>query len=417
MTMKEVYPSGKSLSYRIFHEVRPDDGYDSINALSDIYVLSNRVSTRTPNYPYLKSIGQLPVNNYSFRDYRLSHLGSSSHRIVPSLGVTPWTRSGPLLLFYFSPLSYNWNGYFPLLSISDSGFDSQLATRFLNRLREGNWNAAVSLGELGETARFLSHRGGMVGRVLLTMLGQWKGSSDHHRYFDKKQRRWLNRPSRESLHNLWLEYQYALKPLVNDIQSALGVLNDSDYLETKQVSVSVSKQYRDSGRYKLNFGAYDTDFVLDVVSSGTRSGRMTIEFAVENPFLNRINALGFLNPMSYLWERTPYSFVFDWFLPLGDYLDNFTATAGYSFRRGWQTVKSEMNHQGSLHCRFGRPDGPPPTWSGSSSETVVGKQFGFDRVRLTSFPTPPLPQFRFGGLFSQYVTGASLVRQRFPSRR
>ena len=51
---------------------------------------------------------------------------------------------------------------------------------------------------------------------------------------------------------------------------------------------------------------------------GYRSVRLEVEFLEE---LSRARSLGLLNPLSVLWEKTPWSFVYDWFIPIGAYLD------------------------------------------------------------------------------------------------
>lgn len=49
---------------------------------------------------------------------------------------------------------------------------------------------------------------------------------------------------------------------------------------------------------------------------------------MRNPGLRQLNGLGLLNPALLWWELLPYSFVVDWFLPVGDVLTSLTAGIG-----------------------------------------------------------------------------------------
>lgn len=51
---------------------------------------------------------------------------------------------------------------------------------------------------------------------------------------------------------------------------------------------------------------------------GQRSVRLEVEFLEE---LSLARSLGLYNPASVVWEKIPWSFVFDWFIPIGSYLD------------------------------------------------------------------------------------------------
>lgn len=48
---------------------------------------------------------------------------------------------------------------------------------------------------------------------------------------------------------------------------------------------------------------------------------------------------GLTNPMETAWELTPWSFVVDWFLPLGEYLSSLTADSGLIFKTGTRKIK------------------------------------------------------------------------------
>jgi hypothetical protein len=58
--------------------------------------------------------------------------------------------------------------------------------------------------------------------------------------------------------------------------------------------------------------------------------------------LRTLNQLGLLNPLSLIYELTPWSFVVDWFVPIGPVLNALTAPAGLIFVSGTKSVKSSF---------------------------------------------------------------------------
>ena len=50
--------------------------------------------------------------------------------------------------------------------------------------------------------------------------------------------------------------------------------------------------------------------------------------SVHNQNLLLANRLGIINPQTWLWDNVPWSFVVDWWLPVGSFLSNLTALVG-----------------------------------------------------------------------------------------
>jgi len=106
----------------------------------------------------------------------------------------------------------------------------------------------------------------------------------------------------------WLELQYGWLPLVGDIQAAaeaVGNLVERPTQRTFRVSRSVRKSER------VQWGNY-----LYVKNTYVHKRYMKVTiFAAPNPF-----TLNLVDVATVAWEKTSYSFVADWFLPIGDYL-------------------------------------------------------------------------------------------------
>jgi hypothetical protein len=64
---------------------------------------------------------------------------------------------------------------------------------------------------------------------------------------------------------------------------------------------------------------------------------MVVVYKIDNDYLQRVSNVGLTNPLVVAWELVPFSFVVDWFLPLGDWLNGLDATMGLTFSKGSST--------------------------------------------------------------------------------
>lgn len=122
--------------------------------------------------------------------------------------------------------------------------------------------------------------------------------------------------------DLFLEFHFGWSPLVSDVYDSIDVL---------QRDIPVGRVI---GRAK---GSQDFDL-------GSKSGTVTrvnkhkidvkvvvgATVSVSNPNLALANQLGVINPASLVWEVVPFSFVVDWFVNVGSFLESFTEFAGYN---------------------------------------------------------------------------------------
>lgn len=107
----------------------------------------------------------------------------------------------------------------------------------------------------------------------------------------------------------WLEMQYAWRPLVSQSYEAAKALAAVTGPRVLEFSASVASKR----------ATYVSHFIPQIfypvqVSYGKRLRAQLYE----DVGLNR--SLGLTNPAQIAWEVVPYSFVVDWFLPIGTYL-------------------------------------------------------------------------------------------------
>jgi hypothetical protein len=140
-------------------------------------------------------------------------------------------------------------------------------------------------------------------------------------------RPWNGNRTRKAAHDvsgLILELSFGWVPLVTDIFNAMEVL-DSD-VPIFPIRASAAAFYKEvvndgfPGQWRRTC-AVDQKVVARV-GGGIR---------VTNPNLHLAARLGLVNPASVIWELAPWSFVFDYFVNVSEYLAQFTEFAGIEF--------------------------------------------------------------------------------------
>lgn len=107
----------------------------------------------------------------------------------------------------------------------------------------------------------------------------------------------------------WLQLQYGWKPLLKDIEEAckyLAYLQDRPFTQHYRASKKAEWAGNRSLGYGLSFW-------------GSSLERITITAKITS--VNEAALLGLLNPSAVVWEAVPFSFVADWFIPVGTYLE------------------------------------------------------------------------------------------------
>lgn len=128
----------------------------------------------------------------------------------------------------------------------------------------------------------------------------------------------------------WLEFSFGWLPLVQDIGGAVSLLEEgfSDTPIWGKATVPFSR----SGQWGTDVeGGYSS-------SSGTVKCHVGARLRVDNPNLALASRLGFTNPAATAWELVPFSFVVDWFIPVQDFLQNFSSSHGITLVEPFNTT-------------------------------------------------------------------------------
>lgn len=212
-----------------------------------------------------------------------------------------------------------------------------------------------------------------------------------------------SRPTRDAADN-WLQFQYGVMPLVYDAYALQEHYKRGFSRKGATHKVRVNRTNTASAvetlrGYPSNFDRYS--------GSGTKYGiTVAYEYRISDAEANNLTRLGATNPFLLAWEAVPLSFVIDWFMPIGAFLNALIAPFGTTFVSGYETRYIETDAT-CIHCRMGFDQ-----YQSGSLTTVRVKRFASQRTTLTSYPSAKVSLGLGIDSISKGITALALLRQR-----
>lgn len=180
----------------------------------------------------------------------------------------------------------------------------------------------------------------------------------------------------------YLKYVYGWKPLMSDIH---GIIELAKTQGARPLLVN------GTGRSKIS--VQNPEAKIGVASSSqTFGGPLEIEsnvrcslwarFDPNGSGIRTLNQLGLNNPLALAWDLMSWSFVIDWFCPVGPVLNALTAPAGLIFVDGSisNRVSASAEYRHYYDGLLGQYSGPEATGS------IIYE--AYNRQTITSWPLP-----------------------------
>lgn len=205
----------------------------------------------------------------------------------------------------------------------------------------------------------------------------------------------------------WLEYQYAVNPLLMDVHAAVNRIKNAHEVSGWVQTVKGTSGKTDKFVQDFNLGS-------DWPARNTGKTRLGVfvrlDYIPTNDLLSHASSLGLTNPLEVLWEELPYSFVVDWILPVGDWLSTFDATLGWQFLSGSYSV---------LWDSSGTFQGLPKSGVSQASNTCQCHWWKKNLTRsvYSSSPLPHLPRLKNPLSLTHMANGLSLLAEAFGRKR
>lgn len=221
----------------------------------------------------------------------------------------------------------------------------------------------------------------------------------------------------KSLADNWLALQYGWKPLLADVRNSAEHLAANSMgrpLRIKSVKRAHSASPEWTKRVSSgNYGKADWWFSEKV----TRC-QCILEFQVTNDYTRQGNQLGLTDPLTLAWELVPYSFVVDWFLPVGNFISSLNYDSGLTYMGGCHTTTSfQTQTLQPVNETFPIVVGGNSTFKATiSGSSLKSEEFKMDRVILISPPRPVMPSFKDPFSATHVANAIALMRSSFRVR-
>lgn len=167
--------------------------------------------------------------------------------------------------------------------------------------------------------------------------------------------------TRKKFTGAWLNYTYGIAPFAADMY---GIANTDPIAQIVYCKGSASTSEEFSSKTYMAGGKYKRTYKFGL--------------SLKDPLVASLAQTGMLNPALIAWELTPFSFMADWLLPVGPYLEMLTATSGYN------------KHHGSITTGWKYVGDAWSDYSGATHHTY----FRQINRSIHAFPSPPLPRFK-----------------------
>ncbi|DAD49870.1 TPA_asm: maturation protein [ssRNA phage EMS014] len=333
--------------------------------------------------------------------YTKSASGQNNPKTENPYNVTVGIRKEPIITYSIPQYNYQWRTAtvsslfgpwmweYPPLNKLELG----LLDRLVSQARGHDWNAAVDLAESRQALHMV--RSNVVS--IATAIRQLKRGDvggalrilGHKNPSVKSQKL-----TTKGISNQWLEIQYGWLPLLSSSYEAMK------WLETKERE-PVKLKVRGSASHARSYissSAFSSPFSGDVRTRIQYIWKMSRD----QPGLSTLAELGFLDPEVILWEKVPYSFVVDWFVPIGTWLE----TRAFLKKASGQYIRSQ-----STIARI--PSCPPvkSSWGKVAAGGYSQSYFSFGRTvgNIATIPVPA-PAVRWGLEGKRIANAIALAR-------
>lgn len=280
-----------------------------------------------------------------------------------------------------------------------------------NRLKDTKVNLGVAFAErkatamtVGDTATRIARSVHMLRRGLFRNAARELGI----RYND------IGKPKGSNWTNHWLQLQYGWKPLLSDIYGSCDALSKRD---SGDFRVTAKASRRDTDSWSVTRSPLGATYPTGNFDASTTVARRTrgvfvrIDALPQNDLKMSLTSLGLTNPLLVAWEVVPYSFVVDWFLPVGSWLESLDALCGYG--PAWTSI-STMNEI------MWEDVGLSKSWSSVAyiRNNFLGTKRLLEVKRSASsgVPLPAFPRFKDPLSLGHMANGLSLLAQAFGRR-
>lgn len=293
---------------------------------------------------------------------------------------------------YIEPYPQTYNYSSPLSTVRDT-----CDTQTLLDIKDQKVNLTVSIAELGKTTDMVADLARDTFRFFRSLR---KGDLKTLLRVMKEPRTRVN----DDIASKWLKYQYGIIPTIMEVNGLSEFIHQKvkEGFITGKTTIKRDFFYtiqRNTARFK---GANPR--------FGTYFRKNTFRYRVSSEGLRSPSQSGITNPAAFVYELIPYSFVLDWFIPVGDYLATLDALVGVE---DLCVIRSDTLFQTDMNYYV-------PSWGGTVTNIKPGLSITYSKRTRRLAPTyalkPGFPRYEPHVSTTRMVSGIALLNN-FLSQR
>jgi hypothetical protein len=286
-------------------------------------------------------------------------------------------------------------------ALADSSLRDQALLRARLKMKRADVNLGVAFAERNATARLLGDTAFRMGKAFRHLkAGRVRAAMNELGISSSKRE-----PRGSNVPNKWLEMQYGWKPLISDVYGACQALTRRDTEDWRVTSKAATHNTR---MYTAMFTGTDYGAAEAQVDNGAF---VRIDALPENDLTMSLRSLGITNPALILWELVPYSFVVDWCLPVGTWLESLDALLGYRNASHSATLFTTAKWK-----EWGLSTNLSPTSFIKNNYEGSKKVVLLDRDAGNGVPMPTFPRIKDGRSLGHMANGLALLASAFGRR-
>jgi len=308
----------------------------------------------------------------------------------------------------------------PVTSDARTRADDKAKQKLLDNIKGMSINVAQTVAERQQTMNTVTSAAKSIAGVLrglkkgnFTEAAKALGISP-----PKRGRRRFNKDfandSANAIGDGWLALQYGWKPLLMDVHGACEALAKAKNGTNAIYANSSGTAYKAWIEDKSIIGNPPSGWSGTEVTLQQLNASLLVKYKVRysksSPQVSNLASLGITNPALLTWELLPYSFVVDWFVPIGNWLSSLDATAGMSFQMGFSVSLSKVKQSSSRSRDFRRLNTNAVNYS-TAYTSAFTERIDIKRTSLGAFPTASFPRFKNPVSWSHLASAMALLKQ------
>lgn len=214
--------------------------------------------------------------------------------------------------------------------------------------------------------------------------------------------------SKRTVHKTWLEYKYAVIPLMLDAKGAAELFKQQFMGRPTRFTVKTTARYAKQDGRIVTFPYGSGTGKYTITADLTYTVKIKVWCEISNIHLSAFQQLGLTNPALIAWELVPFSFVFDWFISVGSWLEGLTALQGVTVVKAMKSFIAEGRAIADMSTQV-IPDGSGWYVLDSWKKEGTIREYWRDQFSIDPLSTyPPVGTKAFG--FDRLITSLALLR-------